>query len=192
MNRGLPSRARRAACAALLPLGLLALLRPGAAVQDPPAELLEQLRYPKTVVLVRHAEKATDEPQDPALSEAGVRRAQELARVLGGAGVTHLYASEFRRTRETLEPLSLASGAAIQAVPAKDPRALASAIENLPRGSLSVVAGHSNTLPALLRLLAPDQDELALAESDYDRLWVVTLAGPRGPPVVLELRFGAP
>lgn len=187
----LPAVARRVLCAALVPLGLLGLLWTGAADQGPPPELLEQLRYPKTVVLVRHAEKGTDDPSDPSLSQAGVERAGELARMLGGAGVSHLYASEFRRARATLEPLSLACGAAIQTVPARDAQALVSAVRELPRGSLAVVAGHSNTIPELVGLLAPEREELAVGDADYDRMWVVTLTGEHGPSLVIELRYGA-
>ena len=54
------------------------------------AGLLEKLRYPKTIVLVRHAEKSADDPRDPNLDDAGVARARALARTLEGAGVTHL------------------------------------------------------------------------------------------------------
>ena len=186
-----PSRARRALRTALLALGLLCLLRPGTAVQEPAPEILEQLRYPKTVILVRHAEKQDGETEDPRLSEAGLARAQELARVLGGAGVTHLYASEYWRTHATLEPLSLLSGAAIQSVTARDPAALVSAIGELPRGSLAVVAGHSNTVPELVRRLAPKREAFSIPDQDYDRMWVVTLTGPSGPSLVVELRYGA-
>ena len=195
-DRAVPSPSRRVRSswwAALLPLGLLlGLLRPGTAVQGPPPEILEQLRYPKTVILVRHAEKQDGETEDPHLSEAGAARAQELARVLGGAGVTHLYASEFWRTHATLEPLSLVSGNAIQSVTARDPAALVSAIGELPRGSLAVVASHSNIVPEIVRRLVPEREAFTISDSDYDRMWVVTLTGSRGPALVVELRYGAP
>ena len=172
-------------------LSALALLSPRGARGQAPDDLLAKLRYPKTVLLLRHAEKAADDPRDPSLSEAGVARAQELARVLGDAGVTHLYSSEFRRTRDTLAPLSLVAGVDVQVVPARDPEALVSAVSNLPRGSVAVVAGHSNTVPGLVRLLAPEREAFELAESDYDRLYAVTLTGPHSRAAVLELRFGA-
>lgn len=183
--------ARRGALAWVLALGLLPVPGPVAAAQEPPADLLEKLRYPKTVIVVRHAEKATDDPRDPALSEAGEERAVALARLLEDAEVSHLYATEFRRTQDTLAPLSVVSGAAVQMVPARDPRALVSAISNLPRGSVAVVAGHSNTVPALVKLLVPERDAFELAESDYDRLYAITLTGERGPAAVLSLRYGA-
>lgn len=153
------------------------------------AGLLEKLRYPKTVVLVRHAEKSTNDPRDPDLSEAGVERARELARVLEGAGVTHLYASEFKRTRQTLEPLSLFSGAAVQVVSARQPKAALSALRELPRGSVAVVAGHSNTVPALVADLV-GEEQAELSESQYDRLYVVTMWGDKRKSSLVELRYG--
>ncbi len=161
-----------------------------AARQEDGTALLEKLRYPKTIVLVRHAEKSKDDPRDPSLSEEGVARARELARVLGDAGVTHLFASEYERTRQTLEPLSLVCGAAIQVVPAREPSALISALEQLPRNSVVVVAGHSNTVPALVRELS-GAESVALSDGDYDHLYVVTRTAERGPATLLKLRFGA-
>jgi len=171
----------------------LPLLAPAArALQDvrpDDAGLLEKLRYPKTVVLVRHAEKGTDDPRDPNLTEAGVVRAEALARTLQGAGVTHLFASEYRRTQETLAPLALLAGVQVRIVPARDPRAVASAVRELPRGSVVVVAGHSNTVPALVADLGGGEPR-ELAESDYDRLYVVTMWGDERKSSVLELRYG--
>ena len=43
---------------------------------------------PTVVLLVRHAEKSTQPPQDPPLSEAGSARAQALVAVAPDAGVT--------------------------------------------------------------------------------------------------------
>jgi phosphohistidine phosphatase SixA len=59
-----------------------------------------------TVIIVRHAEKATDDARDPSLSPAGQHRAQALASALGDAGVTALYATQYKRTRATAEPLA--------------------------------------------------------------------------------------
>lgn len=177
-------------CLALVALPALVPVAAATQVDDSrDAALLEKLRYPKTVVLVRHTEKSTDDPRDPNLSEAGVLRAQALARTLEGAGVTHLYASEFKRTQQTLGPISLISGAAVQIISARDPRATISAIGELPRGSVVVVAGHSNTVPALVAELV-GKEQTKLSESDYDRLYVVTLWGVTRKASVLELRYG--
>ena len=156
--------------------------------------LPDGLFYPRTIVVVRHAEKGNDNPTDPSLSEEGVLRALALAKQFGSAKVTHLFASEFQRTQQTLAPLSKATGVSVQVVPARDPKALLSALQNLPRNSVAIVAGHSNTVPALVAALAPsaplvkDAKALALTEADYDRLYVITQWESKGA-TALELRY---
>jgi phosphohistidine phosphatase SixA len=159
---------------------------------------------PVDVFVLRHAEKGGGDAQDPELSEAGAARADQLARLLGAAGVTHLFASEYRRTRYTLAPLAAALGLEVVAAPARDVGALAARITDLPAGSVVVVCGHSNTVPKLVDALVrrggstSDEARPDLAESAFDRLFHLTLApAVVGSTVVLvprviELRYGAP
>lgn len=154
---------------------------------------------PYTVILVRHAEKAVDDPRDPSLSEAGQARAEDLARLLAHARVTRLLASEFRRTQRTLAPLAERLGLAVETIPAGDTERWASELGQAPPGSTTVVAGHSNTLPALARSLGVSLPDLqtnaqppVLGDDEYDRLFVLTLPPPKTdiPAAVLELRYG--
>lgn len=167
----------------------IALAWPAGRAQDPaqdPAPL-----YPKTIVLVRHAEKTTEPADDPALSEAGITRATALATMLGKSGVTHLFASEFERTQATLRPLAQATGVAVTTAQAADRRGLTTTIDKLPAGAVVVVAGHSNTVPALLAALTGGQQRIAMTEAEYDRLFVVTKWGAGPAATVLELRYQA-
>src|SRR5262245_26540171 len=70
-----------------------------------------------TIVIVRHAEKATDDPRDPTLSPAGQERALDLAKALDGADVSAVYVTEFKRTRLTAEPTAQHFGLTIQTEP---------------------------------------------------------------------------
>lgn len=157
---------------------------------------------PTVVILVRHAEKATDDTKDPSLSRAGMERAEDLARVLGDAGVTHLFASEYRRTRDTLAPLASSLGKKVREVSAADPDELVAAIRGLPAGSIAVVAGHSNTVPHIVDLLGGqvsglvDTDQGPMIKHDtYDRMFLVILpmggtAAPDSRAQTVELRYG--
>ncbi|MGH9930616.1 MAG: histidine phosphatase family protein, partial [Pyrinomonadaceae bacterium] len=62
---------------------------------------------PMTVILVRHAEKQIVPPEnkDPDLSPAGLARAQGLARMFGDTGITAIYATQYKRTQQTVKPL---------------------------------------------------------------------------------------
>lgn len=163
-------------------------------------EAAEPARGPVTVVLVRHAEKAA-ESSDPDLTEAGRRRAEELARALADVPVSHVFSSQYRRTRATAEPLAAGRELEIGIVDAGDPEAQVAALEALPPGSVALVVGHSNTVPDLVERLGGAVSDTVeherygrlLADDAYDRLFVVTrfAGGPEGPRVAtLELRFG--
>lgn len=154
---------------------------------------------PVSVFLVRHAEKATDDPRDPVLSEEGVARAVSLSRLVGEAGVTHLFASEYKRTQLTLDPLAKVNSLEVEVVSARTPPKLLKLISELAPGSVAVVAGHSNTLPGIAKALGCELPNLTetprgsmLADDEYDRLFLLTLppAGSTGvAPTVLELRY---
>jgi len=178
--------------AALLVVPLL--VERAVAGQDAALELLE----PTTVFFLRHAEKGTDDARDPELSERGTERAAALAELLEHAGVTHLFASEFRRTQATLAPLAEALGLEVEIVSARSPDVQVAALRALPAGSVAVVAGHSNTTPALVRALGGEVGRLkasrsgdVLGEDEYGRLFVVVLPPPERRVAVqtLELAY---
>jgi phosphohistidine phosphatase SixA len=184
------SHTRRAALA-VLTLGLSALFvaasLPQADTGAPDA--LRSLDFPRTIVLVRHAEKAAEPKEDPNLTEAGAARAKRISEMLAKSGVTHIFATEYQRTQQTVSLLSVACGVNVQIVPARSPDTLLSALDSLPRGSVAVVAGHSNTVPALVEKLTGGQSKLKLEDTEYDRFFVVTQWGPGRDARLFELRY---
>jgi broad specificity phosphatase PhoE len=150
------------------------------------------------VYLARHAEKDSDDPRDPSLSAAGSARAQALAESLRHAGLQAVYATQYRRTRQTAAPAAAMAGVAVTVRPASggvatDAAAFAAELrERHPEGGAVLVVGHSNTIPALAQALLGDAAPVAsMAEDAYDRLLLVTLPG-QAPPRVLVARYGAP
>ena len=119
---------------------------------------------PLTFVVVRHAEKATDDPENPGLSAAGRARATALAERLRDAPLVAAYATEFRRTQQTAQPAAALHGVPVQAYFARGPAAevVAQWRQAHDAGTVLVV-GHSNTVPQLARALCacevPDMDE---------------------------------
>ena len=148
------------------------------------------------------AEKSDNDPRDPDLSDQGRARAEHLARMLSGAGVTHLFSTEYKRTKQTLSFLARAAGVEVTEVLANEMSEQLETLRGLAPGSVAVVAGHSNTIPAMVAELAGEVrvipmggDAPNLAEDEYDALFQVVLPPPGRAmrflkPSALELRYG--
>ena len=142
-----------------------------------------------TVILVRHAEKASD-TEDPPLSDAGKSRARELRRVLEGTPIDVIYTTQYARTRETAEPLAKALNVEARVFPAGKTYAadLAAHIRREHPGETVLVVGHSNSTVNVMRQLGVANPP-HIPESQYDDLFVCSLAGDSAKMVAL--RYGA-
>lgn len=141
------------------------------------------------VIVVRHAEKATDDPRDPSLSEAGQARAQALAKALEHAGLDAAYSTQYRRTRLTAEPAAKAAGIEVQVRPIDGGNAatyaadLARDLRALPAGSTALVVGHSNTVPDIVAAIG-GQAVADMPETEYDRFTVLVLRDDGGSELI--------
>jgi len=149
-----------------------------------------------TVIVVRHAEKSTDDPRDPSLSPAGEARAKALSNVLADAGVSEIYTTHFKRTRQTAEPLARNLGVAITERPITAQNTgthsadLAREILARGAGKSVLVVGHSNTVPDIVEALS-GRTVAPIADSEYDHIYVLVIPAG-GPARLMQLRFGQP
>lgn len=141
-----------------------------------------------SVILVRHAEKATTGGDDPPLTAEGTARAERLAKMLGGVPVTAIYTTPFERTRKTAEPLAQA----LKLTPIEVKTGETYAAEIVRRivaqaGGTFVVVGHTNTTRNVLSAFGvPNPREIP--ETEYDNLYILTLA-PGVAPRLLSLKY---
>ena len=140
-----------------------------------------------TVFLVRHAEKVQDGSADPALNPAGTERAAALADLLEDAGITAVHSTDYRRTRDTVAPLAGRLGVPVAVYNSRDLAAEAGLLKQAPGRYL--VSGHSDTTPALVRLLGGEPGPPIDEAGEYDRLYVLALY-PDGHVETLLLRYG--
>lgn len=144
---------------------------------------------PELIILVRHAEKAVENPADPSLSAAGQARAQALALALQYAGVSSIFTTQFKRTRETAQPLAQARNITPQVLSAKRGAEHIKEVADAVRASSGtvLVVGHGNTVPAIATALgAPAMKEFC--ESSYSHVLVLRPAGP--DMHVVQTRYG--
>lgn len=143
---------------------------------------------PTTVYLVRHGEKVLQpKTDDPDLTDKGQRRAEALARVLRDAKVTAIHATEYQRTQKTVAPLAKLLKVEIEKLSAKDSAAIAKHVLEKHGGQTVVVAGHSNTIPEIIKALGV-QEPVVMTDDDYDGLHVVIHDG--GKVTLLRLHYG--
>lgn len=146
----------------------------------------------QTIILVRHAEKADAPKDDPALSEAGQRRAEALASALKDGKVTAVYTSQLRRTQETAAPLAKAAGVTPKVLTIArggmaDHVAEAVRLAREKPDGVVVIVGHSNTVPAIARALGANVADMP--ECEYSRL-VTVLPGSLVRTIIA--RYGEP
>lgn len=142
-----------------------------------------------TVILVRHAEKKIEpENPDPDLAPEGFERAQEIARMFGAAGINAIYATQYKRTQQTVKPLSDLTGVPVTVLNSKETDELVKRIQTSLSGQTVFVAGHNNSVPAIASALSGENFPL-IPESEYDNLFIVTIYR-FGKAKVVKLKYG--
>jgi broad specificity phosphatase PhoE len=145
-----------------------------------------------TVILVRHAEKASATDPDPALSEQGDARAKALADALADAGVSAVITTQFKRTVLTAQPLMERRHLTNEVVPAggtveAHAKVVAEHVRKHAGGTVLVV-GHSNSIPAIIAALGgPSMPDLC--DGEYAALFVMTVG--EGAPRLVRAHYGA-
>lgn len=142
-----------------------------------------------TVILVRHAEKNLDDPnnQDPDLTPEGFARAQDIARMFNGAGINTIFATQYKRTQQTVKPLSDRIGVPVTLLNSKETDELVTRVQTSLRGQTIFVAGHNSTVPAIASTLSGESFS-TIPETEYDNLYVVTIYR-FGKAKVLKLKY---
>ena len=144
-----------------------------------------------TVILVRHAEKIIDpNDSDPDLSPAGEARARELVRVFGDSGINAIFATQYKRTRQTVKPLADKLGLPIVQVNSKNTAELLTQIRSQHRGQMIFISGHNNTVPEIIAALG-GPNYPTIPESEYDNLYIVTVYRT-GKAKVVKMKYGVP
>ena len=127
------------------------------------------------IILLRHAEKEKDGSKDPKLSKEGMLRAEKLNFMLSDFSIDKLFATAYIRTQKTLGVISQTRNISISNYEARD-RNFAEQLVRNEMGKTIIVAGHSNTIPALVNALIKEDKYNDLSEEEYGKLWILTFS----------------
>ncbi|SDD64232.1 Phosphohistidine phosphatase SixA [Algoriphagus faecimaris] len=140
---------------------------------------------PKTIYIVRHAEKQLVDNPDPELAQVGYVRAKKLAQILENQEIKHVFSTDYRRTRMTVQPSAQQAGLEIQSYDPSNHDALVEQLRSL-EGNILVV-GHSNTVSQLANYFVGEGEKYEdLQDIEYDFIYEVILE-KNGSSVVRKL-----
>jgi len=148
-----------------------------------------------TVVFVRYAETAGSADDNPGLSPVGQQRARELARVIGEidvvAGVDAIFATQYRSTQETAEPLAESLQIPVQVVDLKSIKGLTQMVLKEYKGKIVLVITDAEALPLLIREFQGSKRLTPIAEQEHDKLFFLSIPW-YGKVKTLQLSYGTP
>jgi len=142
-----------------------------------------------TFILVRHAE-TTGSGSNPSLSVLGQARAAELTRILGPVTLNAVFSTDFKRTKQTAQPVADAKGLPVNIYDPTSPETLIDqCLSSYPLGIVLIV-GHSNTTPEFINAMTGTLDSPDIPETEYDNLFIVQVVA-KGEAKVLHLKYGS-
>lgn len=147
---------------------------------------------PVTVLLLRHADRSSDD----SLTSVGQKRAEELARMTADPEFSDLYATRTQRSCETVWPLAQRLGLSVQYydyVESGDEAAnvtpIVQRLRALPPGRTGLVVAHSPTVQAIATRLGGAPSSCTVG-NNFDDLCVLVLP-QTGPTRVIHLHYAA-
>lgn len=128
-----------------------------------------------TYYFIRHAEKMTNDPneKDPELTEQGLRRAENWAKVFKDVPFDLVFSTNYKRTRSTAQKVADSQQKEVELY---DPAKLNDKIfQEKTEGKTVLVVGHSNTTPAFVNTILKEKKYHDIADSESGSLFIVTV-----------------
>ena len=110
--------------------------------------------------------------------------------MFGDAGIGAIYATQYKRTQQTVKPLADKLGIPITQVDAKNTAEVIRQIRSRHNGEVVFVSGHNNTVPEMIAALGGPHLPI-IPETEFDNLYVVTVYRVGGAKL-LKLKYGSP
>ena len=127
-----------------------------------------------TFILIRHAEKASDGTDDPDLKPEGVERANKLVSMFADTPVAAIYATNFKRTRNTVTPLANVRKLTVQNYEAFQAEEIEKMLAE-HAGETILICGHSNNIPWIANLLIGKEQYSEYQDNEYGTMLLVSV-----------------
>ena len=146
-----------------------------------------------TVIITTHAELETDLNANSGLSDQGIKRANSLASTLSSvdvvSGVDAIYATTYRATQETAEPISRLLDLPINIVDQDIVEDFIESIKNDHSGQIILIVSHPENLSRLVVELQGSKNINIESLNKNNQLFIVTVPW-FGKVKTLQLTYG--
>jgi phosphohistidine phosphatase SixA len=136
--------------------------------------------------IIRHSEKDTTGGSNADLNPVGRGRAKALRQMLKKVKINGIYSTNTPRTKNTAAPTAKHKHLPVEIYDPKKQKELLSSLVD-KKGKFLIV-GHSNTVHKLVNVLTNTEQEKEFSESDYTRLYIVSVK-KIGTAKVLMIHF---
>ena len=144
-----------------------------------------------TYYVVRHAEKVLTPPNasDPALTDAGVKRSNDLNNFFGNKKPDSIFVSKYLRSLQTAAPSATSAGVIPIIINQSDSNNIDAFIKRLNKmhKKTVLVVGHTNTVPLIVKRLCGETIN-PIPETDYDNLFIIR--GGRNSRKLVQTTYG--
>lgn len=131
--------------------------------------------------IVRHAEKATQEPNmssDVPLSEQGKKRTEQVKELLKDKKIASIFSTNTIRTKTTAQPTADHFHLATEIYGPRPDSAFITLLKSKKKNTL--IVGHSNTVDDVVNMLCGKKEVAAdLPDSEYNKLFIVKKKGKK-------------
>ena len=141
-------------------------------------------------------QKKTGRREDIPLTDAGAKRAKDLAWVIQNVKIDVVFSTDTVRTKNTARPMAETKGIDPKLYTYKTYEELQPFLDSILknyRGKTVLISGHSDDVPAMLAMLRKDfgkgENVRIIDKPVYDNLFIVFVP-PKGQVVVLNLKYG--
>jgi broad specificity phosphatase PhoE len=138
-------------------------------------------------IFVRHCEKDVA-GQDPPLTLEGQARAKALVQALEDEPIDAIYATPFKRTQMTVQPLAEARHLPVAIVQERNERKFALQLVQTHKNQSVVIASHVNVIPDVVKHLGV-REPVSLEEDSYGDIFMVEVDA-KGHATMTRSRFG--
>lgn len=138
-----------------------------------------------TYYLIRHAEKKTNDGEDPGINAVGIERAKKWVETLKSVKFDRVFTTNFKRTKQTAKFIADANELPMLAYKVND--MYNDGFKFGTKGKTVLLVGHSNTIPMFVNKVLGKEKYPEMKEDNFGNLYIVIVVNGKATSTLLHV-----